>query len=275
MIWKKVGHIALFVLLLYGCSKSKQRSSEKRYVITSPEIAEIVCLMEGSTNIIGITEECNYPEYLQTIEVVGNFGKVDFEQIIELYPSVVFTAGLEQKALAAELIKLEIKVEIIHSKSIEEMLDSILKIGKIINKEKRSLFIVDSLRQTLSNIPKSKRKPKVYLEIYNDPIMSVSDNSFVGQLIKLAGGKNIFEELPRDYSRIDAEKVINADPEIIILTYPGVSLNEVKNRKGWEIISAVQNDRIYTIEEVNPDLILRASPRAIMGIEELQKVFHE
>lgn len=274
MSWK-LAAIFLVMVLLVGCVQSSHKTSEKRYVITSPEIAEIVCLLEGAENIVGITAECNYPEYLQQKEIIGNFGKVNFEKIIQLDPTVVFTAGLEQNSLAAELNKLGYKAERIHSKSVDEMLDSILRIGKIIDQSDRSQFVVDSLKFELQNIKNYPVSPKVFMEIYGDPIMSASEGSFVGQLVALSGGINIFKELPRDYSRIDPELVIKANPEIIIITYPGISAIDVKNRKGWEVIAAVQNDRIYSIDEVNPDLILRASPRIILGIKELQKVFHE
>ena len=275
MLWKKVTVILMLTMLLFSCMQSRHRASGKRYVITSPEIAEIVCLLEGADNIVGITTECDYPEYLKSKEIIGNFGKVDFEKIIKLDPSVVFTAGLEQESLAEELQKLSIKTEKIHSKSWQQMLNSILKIGVIIDREERSIFVVDSLQLELEEISRSNYNPEVYVEIYNNPIMSVSDSSFVGQLVALAGGKNIFEKLPRDYSRVDPELVIKADPEVILITYPDITISDIKNRKGWEVISAVQNERVYTVKDVNPDLILRASPRVISGIKELQKVFYE
>jgi iron complex transport system substrate-binding protein len=115
----------------------------------------------------------------------------------------------------------------------------------------------------------------VYIEIYGEPLMSVSDSSFVGQLLQAAGGKNIFSTLPRDYSRISPEKVIAADPQIIITTYPGVTKAQIAARKGWQNISAVQNGRIYTIQDIDPDIILRASPRFVQGIAKLQELIHE
>ena len=152
MHWKKVAIISLLVFLQFSCMRSNQRFSGKRYIITSPEIAEIICLLEGAGNIVGITAECDYPEYLQSKEMVGNFGKVDFEKIIELDPTIVFTAGLEQNLLSAELLKLGIQVEKIHSKSISQMLESILRVGKIIDQVERSNFGVDSLKIELQNI---------------------------------------------------------------------------------------------------------------------------
>ena len=265
-------------LLIISCHKAEKPNNAKRYIITSPEVAEIVCMLDGLQNIVGITSECNYPVELNNIEKIGNFGKVNFERIIELEPTIVFTSGLEQDALASELGKLDITVEKIYPHSVQEMIESIRTIGERIDQKKQAEFIADSLQTSIRQLTDaidSNVSPKVYIEIYGDPVMSVSDRSFVGELVEMAGGDNIFSQLPRDYSRIDPEKVIEADPDIIILTYPGVTSEQIKNRKGWEMITACRNNRIYTNTEINPDLIVRASPRIIEGLKLLQKVFNE
>ncbi len=265
------------VIFLAGCSKSEQQIGE-RYIITSPEIAEIVYLLQGADNIVGITIECDYPVKLQEIEKVGNFGKVDFEKIISLDPTIVFTSGLEQELLTTELEKLQIPTAQFYPKSIDDMISSIREIGKLIGAEKRANFVADSLETEIEKISQNNgdNSPKIYVEIYSNPIMSVSDRSFVGEVIQKAGGNNIFAELPRDYSRVKAEDVINANPEIIILTCPPeVTAESIKIRKGWEVISAVKNNRIYTALDINPDLIIRATPRVIEGMKTLQKIFKD
>jgi len=264
-----------FSFLIFISCKDNQPSQEIRYIITSPEVAEIVALIGSTENIVGVTTECNFPTGLKKKPKVGTFGKVDFEKIIELKPTIVFISGLEQKHLAAELNKLNIKTELIYPKSIAEMISSIRKIGTLLDKEKRANFIADSLQTRINQLTDSTDSPEVYIEIYGNPIMSVSDNSFIGEIIQLAGGNNIFAHLPRDYSRIKPEDVILADPEIILLTYPGITANQVIERKGWNVISACRTNRIYTVEDINPDLILRASPRIIEGIKLLHKAFYE
>lgn len=275
---KKIVIFIFFVLiLLAGCSKVEQQTGN-RYIITSPELAEIIYLLEGAENIVGVTIECDYPVNLQEIEKVGNFGKVDFEKIISLDPTIVFTSGLEQELLTTELEKLQITTAQFYPRSIDEMISSIREIGKLIGAEKRANFVTDSLLIEIENISQNNGadSPKVYVEIYNNPIMSVSDRSFVGEVVQKAGGNNIFAELPRDYSRVKAEDVINENPEIIILTCPPeVTAESIKIRKGWEVISAVKNDRIYTALDINPDLIIRATPRVIEGMKQLQKIFKD
>lgn len=269
--------LILLTIVFSGCSKDINRIGE-RYIVTSPEIAEIICFLQGSENIVGVTIECNYPAELKEIEKVGNFGKVDFERIISLDPTLVFTSGLEQELLTSELGKLQIPTAQFYPKSIADMIVSIREIGKLIGVEERANFVADSLRTEIDNIAANvgDNSPKVYVEIYNNPIMSVSDNSFVGEVIERVGGDNIFAELPRDYSRVNVEDVIKADPEIILLTCPPeITADNIKLRKGWEVISAVKNDRIYTALDVNPDLIIRATPRVVEGMKLLQKIIKD
>jgi len=154
------------------------------------------------------------------------------------------------------------------------MYDSILEIGEIIGKSQRAQAVTDSLKLAVQKLKARKltTAKNVYVEIYGDPIMTVSDSSYVGNLIELIGANNIFDTLPRDYSRVSAEKVVAANPEIIILTYPGVNPADIVQRRGWQELAAVQNQRIYNIEDINPDLILRSTPRVILGLEKLLEI---
>lgn len=262
--------------LTFSCKKAATVSSGQRYVVLSPEVAEIIALLEGTGNIVGITEECNFPEQYSGKTVVGKFGALDKEHIIALKPSAVFASSLEQQAISSELEKLGIKVVSVYPKTIDEMLQGIITVGNAIGKTDRALFVADSLRRELDAIKKQtegKARPKVYLEIYREPLMSVSDQSFVGELIELAGGDNIFANLERDYSRIKAEDVIKANPDIIIC-YSQDSLENISKRMGWQDIPAIHNKRIYFESDLNPDWLLRAGPRCVLGVKRLQEIIY-
>jgi len=270
--------LIIAILLAFGCVPKTEKSNLSTYIVTSPEVAEIIVLLGAEENIIGVTTECDYPQILQSKPKVGTFSEISYEKVIELSPTIVFASNLEQRKLASDLQKMGIRTEIIYSNSLDDMLANISKIGKLIGKSERAKFVADSLQTELEKITKKAhlfKDKKVYIEIYGDPIMTVSDSSYVGNLIEIAGADNIFDSLPREYSMISAEKVIEAAPEIMILTYPGISGSEVKNRKGWSNVPAVKNNKIFTYEDINPDLILRATPRAILGMRKLQEIFYD
>jgi len=132
------------------------------------------------------------------------------------------------------------------------------------------------LRTELDNIRKKVALdylPKVYLEIYREPLMSVSDKSFVGELIELAGGDNIFSDLERDYSRVKAEDIIRAKPDIMIC-YSRDSRENISKRMGWKDIPALKDNKIYFESDINPDWLLRAGPRCVLGAKRLQEIFY-
>lgn len=266
--------IPLLSLLILSCQNSKPK---KGFVILSPEIAEIFVQISGDKQIIGVTEECNYPEVLKSKTKVGNFGQVKLETIIKLNPEYVICSALEQKAIAEELKKLGIKVIVFYPKKIDDLLNTIVELGKITHSEANAQKLQNDIKHKLETYKsfKTAKKQKVLIEIYNDPIMSASDSSYVGELLSYAGGENAFPVLERDYCRVKNEDVIKANPDVIIITYPGMNKEAVIARKGWQNITAVKNKRIYTIQDINPDLLLRATPRSIDAIQLLRDLIYE
>lgn len=273
---KPIQLILLFIALSLLASCSKNDTKSEAYVVLSPEVAEILCAIGAEENIVAVTNECDYPPSLTGKTKVGSFSAIDVEAIIALNPEIVFVSALEQEGSAAQLKKLGIRVEVIYPKSLSELTKEILRLGEISGNSKQAAALVDDMEQSLAQVKAKtdgKTKPKVYLEIYRDPLMSVSDASFVGELIETAGGDNIFPTLERDYARVNPEAVIKAKPDIMIC-YSQDSLQNIMARKGWQDIPAIRNGKIYFEKDISPDIIQRATPRSIDGIWALYKLFH-
>ncbi len=269
--------IILLTLVLFAgaCGKTEKSDGTLRLVVLSPEVAEIISALGAQANIVAITEECNYPSELQKLPKVGKFGSVKRELIFSLKPDLVFTSGLEQDALSQELEKLGLRVEQVYPRTLTDLSIAIKRIGTLINRESEANAMADSIENTISLFKKrtsGKPKPKVYLEIYRDPLMSVADASFVGELIDAAGGDNIFSSLERDYARVSAEDIVAAKPDIIIC-YSQDTLESIMSRKGWQDIPAIRNKRIFLEKDINPDWVLRASPRIVLGLQRLNEIF--
>ncbi len=269
--------LILLILLtaLAGCQSQDQETSAQRYVVISPEITEIISALGAGDRIVGISAECVFSEEMQDKEIVGNFGAINMEKILALAPDIVFASALEQEAIAHDLRKLGIRVESSYPTSISEMLFEITRIGEIIDLKQEAHNLADSLAKEIALIKAAAKglpRPRIYLEIYRDPLMSVADNSFVGELIETAGGDNIFERLERDYSRVKAEDVINQQPQIMIC-YSQDSLQNILARKGWAEIPAIKDRMIFFEEDIDPDLIQRAGPRSIAGMRRLAEIY--
>lgn len=281
--FKLLFFFAVFYLFFLFCPASAEQSQNKRIISLTPASTEILFALGLEDEIIGVSSYCDWPPQARRKESVGSFSNPNIEKIISLKPDMVFLTGLEQERLKTILSKLGIDYVVLHPSNLKELILSIEKTAKLTGREKESRILINNItdvmrriKTTVSKIPE-KDRPRVYLEFWHDPVMTVGGDSFINDMIETAGGINIAKDLRRSYSRIDPEVVILRNPNVIILTYHIKNESCIKKiftgRIGWQNIDAVKNNRIF--QDINPDLVLRPGPRVIEGLTELYKRFYE
>jgi iron complex transport system substrate-binding protein len=277
----------------------------KRIVSLSPSNTEILFAVGAGPKVVGVTDYCNYPHELKArIEAeeltrVGGYWNPSIETIMALKPDLVLvsTAKCTVKTneckincsrrceltikVAAQLRRLGLNVLTLGPHSMNDVLDNILLVGNATGNAAEASKFVENLRQRIDTIVKKSKasplRPKVYFEVWNDPYMSVSSGTWIGDLINLAGGANIFGKAVSEWPIIDAEDIIQRNPDIIAFpVIPGVprfwgSFENVKKRSGWEHIKAVRNGNLY---EIPRDYISRPGPRLVEALEMLEKIIH-
>jgi len=258
-----------FLFFCAGGAGPSTADESLRIISLAPATTEILFALGLDKQIIGISSYCNYPDQAKNKERVGTFSEPNIEKIISLKPDMIFCTGLEQAPIVENLRKLGFTVYVSDPVNITALFSSILEIGRVTGKQTEAGILVNGMKQNIDeifslvkSIPKEE-KPKVFIEIWHDPLMTAGNHSYIDQLISLAGGTNIAFDTRRPYSCFSAEQVIKRDPDCIILTYmTGGDTNPLdilKNRIGWKNISAVKNKRVFN--DMNPDLFLRPGPR--------------
>lgn len=251
-----------------------------RYISLAPSTTEILFSLGLSDNIVGVSSYCNYPSQVKDKERVGTFSQPNIEKIISLKPDYIFCTGLEQASVVAELRRLDLNVYVSDPGSTRELFSSIAQIGRITGKQKEAEALVKAMQTQISEVGlkltgvSAGQRPRVFIEIWYDPLTTAGEGTFVDELITLAGGVNISKGTRRAYSIFSPEEVIRRDPERIVLAYMSEKNSRVllSKRFGWSGISAVRNNRIYN--DINPDLLLRPGPRITEGLRELHERFY-
>jgi iron complex transport system substrate-binding protein len=277
----------------------------ERIVSLSPSSTEILFAVGAGPKIVGVTDYCNYPPELdakieaEEIAKVGGYWNPSVETIAALEPDLVLvsTAKCTVKTnecktncsrrceittqVAAQLRSLGLNVLTFGPHSLNDVLDDILLVGRATGNVAEATNLVDNLRQRINSVVTKSNavshRPKVYFEVWNNPDMSVSSKTWIGNLIKLAGGTNIFGEAISEWPMIRQEQIIQHDPDILVFpVIPDVprfwgSFEDVKKRKGWENLTAVRNDHLY---EVPRDCISRPGPRLVESLEMLANLIH-
>ncbi len=253
----------------------------QRIISLAPSNTEILFALDLGNKVVGVTDFCDYPEEAQAIEKVGGL-EYNLEKIVALDPDLVLAIGGSpaQVEKATEMEKLDLTVLVLEPGDVEGIMDNIELVGKATGAEKEADELVAQMRTRFDDITAKAKgaasSPKVFFELdATDPSKPYTPGpgSFIDALITLAGGSNIGASAKMQWVQLSTEDIIAQDPDIIVLgdANYGVTVEMVKERPGWGVISAVQNDAIYPIDDV---LVSRPGPRIIDGLESLARIIH-
>lgn len=255
--------------------KAKQ-SIPQRIVSLSPASTEILFAVGAENQIVAVSDFSDYPPQAQNLPKVGGFdGKtLSLEKILSFNPDFVYLTNVMHNHLIPHFESLNIDYYLSDANSFEQVKNEILQIAKITGHTSTGENLVKEIDSTINKINSQNQllqKPTVYWEVWNSPFMSVGNSSFINDLIKTAGGINIFQEIAQAYPTVSEETIVAKNPQIIIIPQnSGITVDSVKNRKGWSQIDAVKNDKIFIVDD---NLLTRSGARIGESAEYLANLF--
>jgi iron complex transport system substrate-binding protein len=235
----------------------------RRIVCLTEETTETLYLLGEQDRIVGVSGfTCRPPEARQKPKVSA-FTSAKIDKILELRPDLVLGFSNLQAKIADDLIQAGVNVLVFNQRSVEEVLDMILMLARIVAAEGAGLELVDRLRRGLETIARSAarfpRRPRVFFEEWMDPL--ISGIRWVDELIEIAGGEPIFPHLREQHSAggriVEPAAVLAANPEVVIASWCGRKVNpdQIRARAGWSGIPHVY--------EVKSTYILQPGPASL------------
>ncbi|MBI4399713.1 cobalamin-binding protein [Candidatus Micrarchaeota archaeon] len=240
-----------------------------RIVSLAPSNTEILYAMGAEKEIVGVTRFCDYPDGARDKVRVGGWLDLDYRKIQELKPDLAITSSFVQEKVVERLAELGIEILHVDPVALEEVYESILDIGRVVEKEENAYGLVGSMRERVGEISKKSRDlgygPRVYAEEWHEP-PTVCGN-WIPELIELAGGVSLGKKGMHSYG-IRTSEVVEFDPDFMVVSWCGfgknVNVEWIRKRKGWEEINAVKNGKIYVFDD---SLLNRPGPRLVEGLE--------
>jgi iron complex transport system substrate-binding protein len=251
----------------------------QRIVCLTEETTETLYLLGEDERIVGISGfTCRPKEARQQKPKVSAFTSAKIDRILELRPDLVIGFSNLQAQIANDLIRAGVNVMVFNQRSIEEILEVILTVARVVAAESAGVALIEQLRGGLARIAESAtrfpRRPRVFFEEWMDPL--ISGIRWVDELVEVAGGEAIFPELRKQHSAggriVEPGAVAAANPEVIIASWCGRKINkeQIRARAGWESIDAVRNGHIY---EVKSTFILQPGPASLTeGVRQLHAI---
>lgn len=236
----------------------------KRIVSLVPSLTELLYVVGAQDQLVGVTTYCVYPPEALKKPKVGSIN-VDYEALAALKPDVIATSIAVAHKSAGELEARGYKVFSVDPHTVAEIATGLRLLGRVTGHEieaEKAAADFESRVKAATRLP----GPTVYFEHSGDPLGSSGPDSYVGDAIRVAGGRNILEG---GWRLIDWETVLARDPEVILIAHPRTEALE--RRAGWSTLKAVKNGRVYFVEKEH---YLFPTPRLADGVEEAARLIH-
>ncbi len=247
-------------------------------VSLTPATTEILFELGAGDRVVATDDGSDYPDAAAALPDVASFNSVDVEQVVNLEPDLVVAGGLGFTPADAitQLRSLDIPVLVVYAPSIEGVYDDIELMGMATGTSKAAADLTTAMRAEIDAISDavsaSGTPPRTFYEVGYDAttgaIFAPAADSFVAEMVTLAGGDTITTGDPSTYE-IALETLIEQDPEVIVLgvnPFYAPIPEEVAARPGWNVMTAVANDDVRTVRDIE---INRPGPRLPLGLRNL------
>lgn len=258
---------AAAVISLVGCVNQHPESAatktevnkEVRLVATSPAVAQICSRM--NLDLVGV---CNtsgtLPEKYDKVKKVGMAMNPDLETIKSLHPDYVLSPSSLESDLQPKYASIGVKSLFLNLKSVDGMYASIEGLGEKFDRKDEADEMLNEFKTFMDKYKdknKDKKSPKV-LVLMGLPgsYIVATDNSYVGSLVKLAGGTNVYGDGGgEEFLTANTEDMQTKDPDIILRAAHALPdevkemfAKEFETNDVWKHFRAVQNGKVYDLD---------------------------
>jgi iron complex transport system substrate-binding protein len=245
--------------------------SAPRIVSLSPHITELLFAAGAGARIVGVDDASDYPSAARQIPRLGEVAALDMEGLLRLAPSIViiWETGTPPR-VRTELERLHLRVLVTEQRRLDDIGQALVEFGRLAG---TSAAADDAARRYRANLAELRaryegRAPlKVFYQVWDRPLYTLSGEHVVSELISLCGGDNIFADVGQLASIVDREAVLARNPDVILIGAAGKDgYAQAADWNRFPNLKAVRDQHVFA---VNPSLVGRMAPRILDGAREV------
>jgi iron complex transport system substrate-binding protein len=250
----------------------------QRIVSLAPSLTETVYALGLQDRLVGDTDYCDYPEDAQKKPKVGGGINPNIEEIMALRPDLVLvTKAYNRLETVHALADLGVPSYTTDPHTVQQIISSTERLADVLGVSDAGQSLKTDLDHRLSDLQQrltAYPPRRVFFIVWNEPLVSVGQNTFIADALRYAGAVSIVES-SQDWPQMSLEEVVHLQPEFLIFA-PSHSdssqndLDDLAERPGWRGLDAIRNRRVAIIS----DAVDRPSPRIVSVIEDLARQLH-
>ncbi len=238
---------------------------------------EIVCALGCADFLVGVDNDSDYPaDVVSKLPQLGRDLDLDVEQVLALKPDLVLSSRTlpGHDAIVLALVAAGLNVLVCEPLRLADVYTDTLRIAEALGVPERGVALVAEMRAAMPQAPVASKPPRLLVEWWPKPVIAPTRESWVTDLIELAGGENPFADRAGKSTPLTDAEIIRAAPDAIVMSWCGVPLAKyrsevVRRREGWQALAAVRDNRIHAVTEA---YLGRPGPRLVEGYRALRKI---
>jgi len=276
--WMAAGFAIFGPLQGQNCGDTPVPARAERIVSLAPNLTEILFALGLEKEISRVTLDSDYPPAAAQKPNVGTFWQPNIEAVIAAKPDLVITLGFhQQKNIAERLKRIGYNTLTVNIEKVNDLFKAIEKIGAATGKQLQANELATNIRKKLdrlSTLVGTEEKVRVLWVVQREPLRVAGRDTFVNEMLEVAGGENAIGRTVHKYPPIGAEQVIVCGADVIIepaMYQQDLMTQQDRALQYWskfENLPAVINKRVYVIRG---DIVSRLGPRLYEGTETIAR----
>ncbi|MEH6389790.1 MULTISPECIES: cobalamin-binding protein [Pseudomonas] len=243
----------------------------ERVVSLAPFLTDIVIMLDATERLVGVLDEGQRSAELDAVPRVGGHQSLSLELIVSQKPDLVLAwESGNPPALLSRLEGWGIQVLRFDPKDLESIASAVEQLGDVLQVAERAAAVTGRYNAALSQlaVPVGDDAPRVFIQLWDDPIYTVSGNQLIGDAVNHCGGINVFDALPGLAPQVGREGVLAANPDLIlVLADDGKAVTEWLDRwRRFPQLNAVRQDGLHVLDS---DRLVRPTPDVLDGVAQL------
>jgi iron complex transport system substrate-binding protein len=249
----------------------------RRVVSMMPSVTEWVIAMGAVDRLVARTDYDDHPAVADLPSVGGGLTP-SVEWLAARDPDLVVAwPDAPSRSLVARLEALGIPVYAAPSETIAQGLATARDVGTLLGRDSAAEAAVAEVRAGLDSVAAlvdGRPRPDVLFLIGLDPLMAAGPGTFIDELLRRGGGRNVLADTDILWPQLSLEAVVRRAPDVVIVGSAGVSdpLATLRQRPGWRDVPAVRNGRVHAVD---PNLVNRPGPRMDEAAGTLARQIHD
>jgi iron complex transport system substrate-binding protein len=242
-----------------------------RIVSLSPHITELLFAAGAGDRVVGVDDASDYPAAARTIARLGEVAALDMEGLLRLAPSliIVWDSGTPPR-VRAELERLHLNVLVTEQRTLDDIGQAILDFGRLAGTSPAASEAARRYRGDLAGLRaryQGRARLKVFYQVWDRPLYTLSGEHVVSEMLSLCGGDNIFAGLSTLAPAVDREAVLARNPDVILIGAGGS--DGARQSADWNRFPQLRAVRDHHVFTVDPSLVGRMAPRILDGLREV------